>query len=212
MSRAPVLVGEIRACPTHGHLAPYFDHGLPDEGTVIFAPTAKLMKDKAKQWADRKQNPEAPAGLQVFSVVRDADSYGLCVHYQGVWQEGTPLYVVEMSKAKQVGALFERVDLFWDHGFEAGAMGRANDPLAYDPHYIRSSLNHMVASLVGSEQTQQGRKVQINEFFKLLDQYWRLAYAEGQEGRTYDTVGGDAQATRSALESLVRTLATHPAG
>lgn len=41
---------------------------------------------------------------------------------------------------------------------------------------------------------------------ELLDEYWDLAYAEGQRGATTDTPSGDAQRVRSALSAAIERL------
>lgn len=40
----------------------------------------------------------------------------------------------------------------------------------------------------------------------LIDQYWDLAYAAGQENRTHDTANGDEQRTRSAIAGELAKL------
>lgn len=39
---------------------------------------------------------------------------------------------------------------------------------------------------------------------ELLDEYWDLAFAEGKEGRDHDTINGDAQRVRVALEAAAQ--------
>ncbi len=40
----------------------------------------------------------------------------------------------------------------------------------------------------------------------LIDRYWDLAYAEGQEGRQFDTPSGDAQRARYDLDRAIAAL------
>lgn len=40
----------------------------------------------------------------------------------------------------------------------------------------------------------------------LIDQYWSLAYAEGMDGRTHDTIEGLAQNCSSAIDRAIREM------
>lgn len=46
----------------------------------------------------------------------------------------------------------------------------------------------------------------------LIDEYWALAYAEGQEGRTHDTEAGDAQRVSMEIDKAIREALTPPDG
>lgn len=44
------------------------------------------------------------------------------------------------------------------------------------------------------------------ELRELIDQYWSLAYAEGQERRDHDTEDGDAQRISMEIDIAIRSL------
>lgn len=45
----------------------------------------------------------------------------------------------------------------------------------------------------------------MSTFDDLLDEYWNLAHAEGKEGRSHDTLAGDAARVRYALVTMFET-------
>lgn len=56
--------------------------------------------------------------------------------------------------------------------------------------------------------SQVDSKTVTNTLCELIDQYWDIAYAEGQEGRTHDTEAGDAQRVRSGINRAIAALTT----
>jgi hypothetical protein len=51
------------------------------------------------------------------------------------------------------------------------------------------------------------RQQLVDRLNELIDRYWDLAYAEGQEGRTHDTASCDAQRTRDEISRAISNLA-----
>lgn len=148
----PVLVqvGDVRPNPhQEGHLGPHFFNEIPPEGTLILAPIDCILPQHVETHADPRPSRSLPAGVQVFSQVRDADSYGLCVHYQGVWEEGTPLYVLATTKQQQIRGVQELLDRYWDLAFKEGTEKRTQDTPAGDAQAIRSALEHAIRQLAG---------------------------------------------------------------
>ncbi|SDQ43476.1 hypothetical protein [Pseudoxanthomonas sp. CF125] len=70
------------------------------------------------------------------------------------------------------------------------------------PHPLET--NHVV-SQISANLIDNGPRRQLQE---LIDRYWDLAYAEGKEGRDYDTEEGDAALCRYEIEKALRELAT----
>lgn len=56
--------------------------------------------------------------------------------------------------------------------------------------------------------TQPGASAGVEEraLLECIDRYWKLAYAEGKEGRDHDTEAGDAQACRHEIETRIKAL------
>lgn len=148
----PVLiqVGDIRPNP-HKQGSPdvHFFNEMPAVGEPIFAPIDCILPEHVMTHRDKKQNPDAPPHLQVFSAVRDADSYGACVHYQGVWENGTPLYVRATTKQQQVRGVQELMDKYWELAYQEGKEGRTHDTQACDAQVVRSALEHAIRQMAG---------------------------------------------------------------
>jgi len=149
---APLLiqVGEIRPNPhKRNYPDPHFFLELPPEGTLIFAPIEYVLPEHVATAKDQVQNPAAPPGFQVFSAVRNADSYGPCVHYRDVWENGTPLYTVASTKQEQVRALQELLDRYWDIAYQEGKEQRTQDTEAGDAQAVRGVLEQAFRQLAG---------------------------------------------------------------
>lgn len=141
-------VGDIRPNPSKdGYPDVHFFSEMPAVGTVLFAPTDCILPEHVSSHADATQDWKAPTGLQVFSQVRDADSYGPSLHYQGVWENGTPLYVLVSTPQQQVRALQELLDRYWDLAHQEGVEGRTQDTEGGDAQVTRSALEHAIRQL-----------------------------------------------------------------
>lgn len=46
----------------------------------------------------------------------------------------------------------------------------------------------------------------LAQLSNLIDQYWAIAYEEGQEARAHDTEDAVAMRTRSAIDAIIREL------
>jgi hypothetical protein len=148
----PVLVqvGDVRQVPERpDFLRPHFFNEMPPEGTVILAPVDCIRPEHVEMNIHGEQDPSLPQGIRVFSQVRDADSYGLCVHFQNVWEEGTPLYVLATTKQKQIRGVQELLDCYWDLAFKEGIERRTHDTPAGDAQAVRSALEHAIRQMAG---------------------------------------------------------------
>lgn len=121
-----ICVGALRRpSATDPSPQPCFEGAFPSVGTLVMARTSDLDPAHAAQWA-AEPSPDFPRGLQPFGIVRDADSYGPSLHYQGVWQEGAPLYVA-VSRETAERHLLDLVDRYWDLAHIEGREGRTHD-------------------------------------------------------------------------------------
>lgn len=118
-------------------IKPVFAKGMPEVGTVVYG----LARDHSAHRSTSNRTALVP-----FGEVRDADSYGPCIHFQGVWEEGSPLFVmVDRSLAER--RVLELIDSYWSLAYQEGLEQRTHDTEEGSAQATRSELEESIRLL-----------------------------------------------------------------
>ena len=144
-SACAMRVGVMRDFGQDLGLKPEFFSGMPAEGVQVFG-RVRDIEPSRRQWWVESAGPLREDGLIGFGTVRDSDSYGLTLHYQGIWEEGAPLFVL-VDRADAERRVLELVDRYWDLAYQEGKEGRTHDTEEGSAQATRSELEEAIRLL-----------------------------------------------------------------
>ena len=126
-------------------IKPCFPDGWPRIGTTVYIRQDSL----AAEHRDKLDSSvfAGHASLVSFGVVRESDASGEpCIHFQGIWEEGAPLFIRagRQDAERRVLAL---VDRYWDLAYQEGKEGRTHDTPEGSAQAVRSELEEAIRFL-----------------------------------------------------------------
>lgn len=144
-STCAIRVGVMKDFGQDMGLRPEFFNGMPAEGVQVFG-RARDIEPSRRQWWIGSAGPVREDGLVGFGSVRDSDSYGLTIHYQGIWEEGAPLFVL-IDRAQAERRVLELVDRYWSLAYQEGRDNRTHDTEEGSAQATRSELEEAIRFL-----------------------------------------------------------------